>query len=94
MQTLKLENTKIGDKGLEALKGLTSLQTLYLDGTKGVAGPGLEQLKGLTKLQTLNLFGTKVNDAALAHLKPFAELRSLGLARRRLLTPVWKTSKG
>ena len=49
-----LPNTKVTDAALEHLKGLTKLQTLYLNGTR-VTDVGLEHLKGLAKLRDLNL---------------------------------------
>ena len=51
---LILDDTKVGDAGLEHLKGLTQLQDLSLGGTK-VSDAGLEHLKGLTQLQWLDL---------------------------------------
>ena len=66
------------DAGLEHLKGLTNLQTLYLSGTK-VTDAGMEHLKGLTELQVLYLSGTQVTDAGLEHLKGLTNLRILAL---------------
>lgn len=73
-----LSNTKITDAGLEHLKGLTSLQTLYLTNTQ-VTDAGLVHLKGLTSLQGLNLYGTRVTDAGLVHLKGMTRLKTLNL---------------
>ncbi len=42
--------TRVTDKGLKHLKGLTSLQTLNLSRTR-VTDAGLEHLKGLIRLQ-------------------------------------------
>ncbi len=63
-----LSGTKITDKGLEHLKGLTSLTFLHLRNTN-VTDAGLEYLKGITSLISLNLPGTKITDAGLAELK-------------------------
>ena len=50
------------------MKGLSALQTLYLNDTK-VTDTGLACLKGLTRLSNLNLAGTKVTEAGVQELK-------------------------
>ena len=58
----------IGSDGhLEALAGLTSLQSLNLNGSK-VTDAGLKKLAALKNLQWLGLAGTKVTDAGLKGL--------------------------
>ena len=49
---LWLSDTKVGDAGLEHLKGLTKLKWLLLSQTK-VTNAGLEHLSGLTELEGL-----------------------------------------
>jgi hypothetical protein len=71
-------NQQVTDAGLEQLKGLTTLTSLSLDGTK-VTDAGLEQLKGLTTLTSLSLDGTMVTDAGLEHLKGLTQLQDLSL---------------
>jgi hypothetical protein len=61
-------HTEITDAGLEHLKGLSALQTLYLNDTK-VTDTGLACLKGLTRLSNLNFAGTKVIEAGAQELK-------------------------
>ena len=73
-----LANSRIGDAGLEHLKGLTQLQVLWLNGTK-VSDAGLERLKGLPQLEGLYLSTTKVSDAGLEHLKGLTRLQWLFL---------------
>jgi hypothetical protein len=50
---------RVTDAGLEHLKGLTSLQRLWL-GEIQVTGAGPEHLKGLTSLKSLGLNGTQL----------------------------------
>ena len=71
------------DAGLEHLKGLTNLRSLWLDNTQ-VTDAGLEHLKGLTSLQLLGLNRTKVTDAGLMHLKGLTSLQILGLDRTQV----------
>jgi len=54
-----LAKTQVGDVGLEHLKGLTTLQRLYLSHTQ-VNDAGLEHLKDMTALQRLLLSDTRV----------------------------------
>ncbi len=65
------------DAGLAHLKGLTSLQDLYLP--PNMTDAGLEHLKGLTSLETLGLGRPNVTDAGLEHLKGLTSLRTLYL---------------
>ena len=65
------------------LKGLSSLQTLDLRGTK-ITDAGLVHLKGLTKLQTLYLSQTQITDAGLVHLKGLTHLKELSLEGTRV----------
>src|SRR5262249_42058171 len=65
IRSLGLAFTKVSDKGLAALQGLTALGTLWLD--RGVTDKGLETLAGLgmKKLANLSLRGPNVTDARL-----------------------------
>ena len=67
---------KIGDAGMEHLKGFTQLQDLYLNETE-VSDAGLEHLKGLNQLRLLWLSGTEIGDAGLENLKGLTRLQSL-----------------
>jgi hypothetical protein len=78
---LSHSSTKATD--LVHLKGLTSLQTLDLNGTK-VTDAGLEHLKGLTNLHSLHLGKTKVTDTGLVHLKGMTSLHSLHLGKTKV----------
>ncbi len=90
---VRLRNTKIGDAGLEHLKGLTSLKLLYLHGTK-VSDTGLEHLKGLTSLEDLELSGTEIGDAGLEHLKGLTSLQQLRLSNTQISDAGLKHLKG
>ena len=76
--SVSLMKTGATDADLEHLKGLTSIQRLWLHWTQ-LTDAGLEHLKGLTRLQTLNLQRTQVTGAGLEHLKGMTNLQSLNL---------------
>ena len=69
MRQLDLCHTKVGDLGLEHLKGLTKLERLELTGT-AVTDAGLEHLKGLSQLRELHVDYTKVTDEGVKKLRP------------------------
>ena len=71
---VRLVGFEVADAGLEHLKGLTNLKTLYLNSTN-VTDAGLKHLKGLTTLQTLYLHRTQVTDTGLEHLKGLTKLQ-------------------
>jgi uncharacterized protein YjbI with pentapeptide repeats len=64
----KVTDAKVTDAGLEHLKRLTSLHTLYLNGTE-VTDTGLDDLKRLTSLEYLSLQKTKVTTAGVEDLQ-------------------------
>ncbi len=86
LRILSLRNTKVTDNGLAHLKKLGNIKELDL-GMSNVTGSGLVHLSCHKTLLWLNLgngpqFGgvrSPLNDAGLAHLKAFTELRKLGL---------------
>ena len=69
---------KVGDAGVKAFGGLTSLAHLNLSGSK-VSDAGLKDLSGLTKMEELSLAKTAVTDAGLVHLSAMRELHLLVL---------------
>ena len=69
--------------GLEHLKGLANLKTLFLADTQ-VTAAELEHLKGMTNLQTLYLAETQITDAGLVHLKGLTKLEYLNLGRTKI----------
>ena len=70
------------DAGLEHLKGLTNLQSLYLDGTK-ITDSGLVHLKGLPNLDNLWL-PKQITDSGLVHLKGMTNLQELRLVKHQI----------
>ena len=68
----------VGDAGVKAFGGLTSLVHLTLSGSK-VGDAGLKHLSGLTKMEELSLDNTAVTDAGLVHLSAMRELHLLVL---------------
>ena len=63
--SLDLGATRIGDKGVPSLKGLTNLRYLSLSYTH-IGDKGMATLKGMTKLETLKLSDLGLGDEALA----------------------------
>ncbi|HEV3417501.1 MAG TPA: hypothetical protein VG056_11825 [Pirellulales bacterium] len=72
--------SNITDHGLEQIRGLAELETLYLASNK-ITDSGLEQLQGMSHLSTLNVRGVSIaiTDAGLAILKGLPQLRTLSL---------------
>ncbi len=76
LKWIDLARTKVTDKGLAHLAGMTSLTRLHLENT-AVTDAGLDSLKGLTNLEYLNLYGTPVTDAGIAKLAGLKNLKKL-----------------
>ena len=74
--TVILTGARVTDETLDSIKGLATLQKLYLKSTR-VTNLGLEQLSGLLDLSELNLSGTNVTDEGLVHLKTLESLTML-----------------
>ncbi|MCL2347881.1 MAG: hypothetical protein FWC50_06410, partial [Planctomycetaceae bacterium] len=70
LQSLHLMTTQISDSGLENLKGLTKLKTLWLNGNQNITDAGLKSLAGLKDLEGLDLTGCdKMTDKGVAELQ-------------------------
>lgn len=80
---LKLGDTKIGDKGLEAIAQCTNLNFLQLNGTN-ITDAGLPLLNSLIKLQSLNLVNTKITEAGIMKLDKLKNLQSLYLYQSKV----------
>jgi hypothetical protein len=80
---VRLNETRVTDKDLEHLRGLTALRRIDLHGT-AVTDEGLRHLRGLTKLNRLYLTATKVSDKGLGHLTGLTELEFLDLDRTKV----------
>ncbi len=76
-------NKWVDDGALEAVKGMTSLQFLYLMRTP-VGDAGLNHLKSLTELRLLELSDTSVGDAGLTTVGGLKKVESLSLAGTRV----------
>lgn len=74
--------TSVTDAGLAPLAGMTTIESLDLSATR-VAGPGLVHLRGMP-LWNLSLESTPLDDAGLALLPDFPELRHLSLGNTRI----------
>jgi hypothetical protein len=75
------------DAGLERLKGMTYLETLYLRGAQ-VTDEGLEHLKGMTNLQSLNLRHTSVTDEGAKNFRQVLPNCRVRLGRWRAFPPI------
>jgi hypothetical protein len=76
--SITLASTKVTDAGLVHLKGLKSLEELYLGNTQ-VTDAGLVYLEELASLADLSLTSTQVTDAGLVHLMGLKSLWILDL---------------
>lgn len=75
---LKLENNKVTDQTLNAIKDCKKLTRLSLNDTP-ITDAGLAQLKDLDQLQSLSLVGTKVTLKGIDQLKKLKKLKFLYL---------------
>jgi WD40 repeat protein/serine/threonine protein kinase len=83
LRWLEVVNTKVTEAGLEHLKDLTELETLFFSnirepGTK-LTGAGLVHLKKMTKLRGLHLENTGLPDEGLVHIEGLGGLVELFL---------------
>lgn len=73
---LKLENNKVNDQTLNAIKDCKNLTRLSLNNTP-VTDAGLASLKDLDQLQSLSLVGTKITAKGINQLKKLKKLKFL-----------------
>ncbi|MFO0821938.1 MAG: protein kinase [Gemmataceae bacterium] len=73
-----VQNQKVTDAGLAALKNCTNLIEIQLQGSQ-IGDAGLVHLKGLKTVLFINLNSTKVTDAGLASLKDWNQIKSLNV---------------
>ena len=78
VRVLDLSGTNISDAGLENLRGLAEVETVFLAFTK-IKGDGLAHLAALPRLANLDLSKTAIADQALAHLRGLQTLQTLSL---------------
>ncbi len=75
---LKLDDTNIGDDGMQYIARLSNLARLDLSHTM-LTDKGLQQLQPLAGLQYLNLVGTKITAQGIMQLKGLKKMQSLFL---------------
>jgi len=80
---LSLEETAVGDAGMERISGLQRLEWLNLYRTR-VGDDGLRALCRIESLRMLPIGETRVTDAGLAHLPALARLEYLGLRGNKI----------
>jgi len=80
---LKLENAKVNDQTLTALKDCKNLSRLNLNNTQ-ITDAGLVALKDLDQLQSLSLVGTKVTLKGIDQLKKLKNLKFLYLYQTKI----------
>jgi uncharacterized membrane protein/mono/diheme cytochrome c family protein len=73
---LKLENNKVNDQTLTAIKDCKNLTRLSLNNTQ-ITDAGLVALKDLDQLQSLSLVGTKITAKGINQLKKLQNLKFL-----------------
>jgi len=73
---LKLENNKVNDQTLTAIKDCKNLTRLNLNNTQ-ITDAGLASLKDLEQLQSLSLVGTKITAKGINQLKKLKNLKFL-----------------
>jgi len=78
VRVLDLSGTKVSDAGLESVRSLKELESLFLPFT-AVKGPGLKVLAGLPQLRVLDLSKTAITDSALESLRGVQSLQVLSL---------------
>ena len=86
LEELYLDETEIGDEGMNIVRKLPALRALGLVGTR-VTDMGIRQLAGLVKLERLDLGSTDVSDAGIAlHRRALGCTQATG-SRQRAVDP-------
>ena len=105
LKQLLLQNTLVGDRGLEKLATMTALQRLYLNGSFGIliTDAGVEHLRKLHDLEVLNLNQAGITDRCLETLGDMPSLHEVwlqstavtdvGVAKLQLRRPDLKINK-
>jgi beta-lactamase regulating signal transducer with metallopeptidase domain len=78
LESIGLQGNHFTDQGLEHLKDMTQLKSLYLGlGQNEITDDGLRHLAKLTNLEQLDLQRSKITDEGLKHLVGLKKLRAL-----------------
>lgn len=80
LRVLELDDTDVGDAGLEAIGGMPALAELSYKDMRGVGARGMAALAGLRRLESLHLAFAEVDDS-LERLAASRTLRQLVLLR-------------
>lgn len=80
LRVLELDDTDVGDAGLEAIKGMPALAEVSYKDMRGVGARGMAALASLRRLDTLHLAFAEVDDS-LEKLAASRSLRQLTLLR-------------
>jgi len=83
LNSVSLEDTRLGDAAMETISELPRLRWLYL-GNSRVTGKGLARLDNLQQLQHLSLRNLPLKDDEFLQLPPLASLQALGLDGTRI----------
>jgi Leucine-rich repeat (LRR) protein len=75
--------TLVGDAGLEHLRRLPRLRSLFLAGSR-ITDTGLANIESLSELECISLGDTGITDAGLQHFQNLRKLRSLYLSDTRV----------
>lgn len=78
IRSLRLDRSRVTDKGLQNLETFTRLESLTLN-FSGVTDAGLESIAKCTKLRHLELQGTQISDEGIGKLEDLARLEVLCL---------------
>ena len=74
---LDLSQTSVDDGGLESIKSIPTLRTLYFAGCYGITDKAADDLAEMTGLESLNVAGTRLTQAGLLKLGTLKRLRSI-----------------
>ena len=74
---LDLSQTDVDDDGLDSIKSIPTLRTLYFAGCYSITDKAAEDLAKMTGLESLNVAGTRLTKAGLLKLGTLKRLRSL-----------------
>jgi hypothetical protein len=84
LRELVIDNTRGTEAGLQALEGLSYLQSLHLSSGRNIEDSAVRHLKGLISLKILNLYDTKMTDTGLSYLQDLTNIETLGLANAKI----------
>ena len=88
MPSIIIYQAQITDAGLDALKAVPQLRTLFLYPAPSITNDGLRMLKVLPKLEQLWICGSKIDNTGVKHLNELASLTGLYLIDSKSLTSI------